>query len=304
VDGKVIPCRGYRCAGNADIEAPFYYLADKDPHSLSQCRGKIVLVDGYLGYWIYQDLLENGAVGFITYDGHINYADRDMDDRELRSYVHNGNRIPGVNINVNDAVALVEQGAIAIGHNDAEQTWTLGRLLNYYSNRLSGYILCSMDTTSESAEVAINLAHYLNAVVVTPENEEVAQAAGLSLVADVTDKDDAWLRATPYFEKMSKTLAVEPDIAQSVAFVDYVVMSGCYYHDYREGDEYMHVQSFKHLDTGAYLLTLPGDDEHHTITFEAIGLVVLTPDQTLWANLSLLMAADPVKVEEALTIKK
>jgi hypothetical protein len=200
--------------------------------------------------------------------------------------------------------ALVEQGAIAIGHNDAEQTWTLGRLLNYYSNRLSGYILCSMDTTSESAEVAINLAHYLNAVVVTPENEEVAQAAGLSLVADVTDKDDAWLRATPYFEKMSKTLAVEPDIAQSVAFVDYVVMSGCYYHDYREGDEYMHVQSFKHLDTGAYLLTLPGDDEHHTITFEAIGLVVLTPDQTLWANLSLLMAADPVKVEEALATKK
>ena len=111
VDGKVIPCRGYRCAGNGDLEAPLYYLADKDPHSLSQCRGKIVLVDGYLGYWIYQDLLENGAVGFITYDGHINYTDRDMDDRELRSYVHKGNRIPGVNINVNDAVALVEQGA-------------------------------------------------------------------------------------------------------------------------------------------------------------------------------------------------
>ena len=111
VDGKVIPCRGYRCAGNGDVEAPLYYLADKDPHSLSQCRGKIVLVDGYLGYWIYQDLLENGAVGFITYDGHINYTDRDMDDRELRSYVHKGNRIPGVNINVNDAVALVEQGA-------------------------------------------------------------------------------------------------------------------------------------------------------------------------------------------------
>ena len=111
VDGKVIPCRGYRCAGNGDLEAPLYYLADKDPHSLSQCRGKIVLVDGYLGYWIYQDLLENGAVGFITYDGNINYTDRDMDDRELRSYVHKGNRIPGVNINVNDAVALVEQGA-------------------------------------------------------------------------------------------------------------------------------------------------------------------------------------------------
>ena len=110
VDGVCIPCKGYRCAGNAEVEAPFYYLADRDPHSMSKCRGKIVLVDGYLGYWIYQDLLENGAVGFITYDGHINYADRDIDDRELRSYVHNGNRIPGVNINVKDAVALVEKG--------------------------------------------------------------------------------------------------------------------------------------------------------------------------------------------------
>ena len=49
VDGKVIPCRGYRCAGNGDIEARFYYLADKDPHSLSLCRGKLVLVDGYRG---------------------------------------------------------------------------------------------------------------------------------------------------------------------------------------------------------------------------------------------------------------
>ena len=109
-DGIQIPCKGYRCAGSSEVEAPFYYLADQDPHSLSKCRGKIVLVDGYLGYWIYQDLLENGAVGFVTYDGHINYADRDIDDRELRSYVHNGNRIPGVNINVKDAVALVEKG--------------------------------------------------------------------------------------------------------------------------------------------------------------------------------------------------
>jgi hypothetical protein len=199
--------------------------------------------------------------------------------------------------------SLVEQGAIAINHNDAEQTWTLGRLLNYYSNRLSGYILCSMDTTSESTEVAINLAHYLNAVVVTPENEEVAQAAGLSLVLDVTDKDDAWLRTTPYFGRMSKMLAVEPDIEQSIAFVDYVVMSGCYYHDYRDGDEYMHVQSFKHLDKGAYLLSLPTDDIHQTLTFDAIGVVVLTPGEALWTNLSVLMSADASGIEQQLTAK-
>lgn len=110
VDGVNIPCKGYMCAGSSTVEAPFYYLRTNDAWSLHQCKGKIVLIDGYLGYWIYQDLLENGAVGFVTYDGHVNYADRDIDARELRSYVSNGKIIPGVNINVKDAVSLIEKG--------------------------------------------------------------------------------------------------------------------------------------------------------------------------------------------------
>ena len=111
VDGREIPCKGYLCAGSGTVEAPLYYLRDTNPYSLAQCKDKIVMFDGYLGYWSYQDLLEKGAVGFITYDGNINYADRDIDQRELRSYVHKGNKIPGVNINAKDAVALIAQGA-------------------------------------------------------------------------------------------------------------------------------------------------------------------------------------------------
>ena len=110
VDGVSIPCKGYMCAGSSTVEAPFYYLRTNDAWPLRQCKGKIVLIDGYLGYWIYQDLLENGAVGFVTYDGHVNYADRDIDARELRSYVSNGKIIPGVNINAKDAVSLIEKG--------------------------------------------------------------------------------------------------------------------------------------------------------------------------------------------------
>ena len=111
VDGVEVTCKGYLCAGNGEVEAPFYYLRDSSPYALSKCRGKIVMIDGYLGYWVYHDLLENGAVGFVTYDGNTNYADRDIDQRELRSYVHNGNRIPGVNINAKDAVELIRRGA-------------------------------------------------------------------------------------------------------------------------------------------------------------------------------------------------
>ena len=111
VDGVQIPCKGYLNAGCADLEAPLYYLRGTDKYSLSQCKGKIVMIDGYLGYWVYQDMLENGAVGFITYDGNANYTDRDIDQRELRSFVHKGNKIPGVNINAKDAIELIRKGA-------------------------------------------------------------------------------------------------------------------------------------------------------------------------------------------------
>ena len=112
VDGKEIPCKGYLCAGNHDVEAPLYYMRGTDSFSKSLCAGRIVMIDGYLGYWMYQDLLENGAVGFITYDGDANYCDRDIDQRELRSWVHKGNKLPGVNINAKDAIELIRSGAV------------------------------------------------------------------------------------------------------------------------------------------------------------------------------------------------
>ena len=109
-DGVEVTCKGYFLAGNAEIEAPFYYMPNTDAYSLSLCKGKIVMIDGYMGYWRYQDILANGAVGFITYDGHVNYADCDIDQRELRPHVAKGNKLPGVKINAKDAVRLVENG--------------------------------------------------------------------------------------------------------------------------------------------------------------------------------------------------
>ncbi len=108
IDGKEITCKGYLNAGSGEIEAPLYYLRGTDAYSLSLCKGKIVLIDGYMGYWMYQDLLENGAVGFITYDGDANYADHDMDQRELRSFVSKGNKLLGVNINAKSAISIIK----------------------------------------------------------------------------------------------------------------------------------------------------------------------------------------------------
>ena len=110
VAGKEIPCKGYLNAGSGEVEAPLYYLRNTDAYSLSLCKDKIVLIDGYLGYWMYQDLLENGAKGFVTYDGNANYTDYDIDQRELRSYVSKGNKIPGVNINAKHAISIIDSG--------------------------------------------------------------------------------------------------------------------------------------------------------------------------------------------------
>jgi len=106
-DGREIPCKGYLLSGSGSVEAPLYYLADRSAYALSQCTGKIVLIDGGLGYWVFRDLMEHGAVGYITYDGNTNYADRNIDQKELRGYVSCGTKCLGVNINAKDAITLV-----------------------------------------------------------------------------------------------------------------------------------------------------------------------------------------------------
>ena len=153
-DGVSIPCKGYMCCGSGEVEAPFYYLRSTDAWSLSQCKGKIVLIDGYLGYWVYQDLLENGAVGIITHDGNVNYSDRDIDQRELRSYVHNGKKLLAVNINTKDAVSLVNKGVsrATISVKQREYTGTSQNVILDMPGQLDEYIVLTAhyDSTSLS----------------------------------------------------------------------------------------------------------------------------------------------------------
>lgn len=153
-DGIDIPCKGYLCAGSGEVEAPFYYLRNRDPYSMNQCKGKIVLVDVYMGYWIYQDLLANGAVGFVTFDGNANYADRNIDQRELRGYIHKGNKMPGVNINAKDAIALINKGVTTakIMLKQEESTGTSHNILLELPGEIDAYITFSAhyDSTSLS----------------------------------------------------------------------------------------------------------------------------------------------------------
>ncbi|MBO2518013.1 MAG: hypothetical protein CW338_12220, partial [Clostridiales bacterium] len=108
VKGKAVPCRGYKLCGSGEIEAPFLYLPNTDKASLSKVNGRIVMIDTGMSHFLYQDLLANGAAGFITYDGNVSFADEDIDAKELRPYVSLGKKIPGVNVNAKYAKKIVE----------------------------------------------------------------------------------------------------------------------------------------------------------------------------------------------------
>ena len=128
-DGREIPCKGYKLCGSGSMEAPLCYLPNTDPASLSLAKGKIVLLDTGITYWVYQDLLDAGAVGFITYDGDVHYPDRDIDQKMLRPYVSKGRKVPCVNINAKDAFRLVQSAPETVSIR-VEQTESAGTSQN------------------------------------------------------------------------------------------------------------------------------------------------------------------------------
>lgn len=176
-DGKEIPCKGFRLAGNADLEAPLYYMPADDPVSLKGCKGKIVLLDTGVPYWKYQDILKAGAVGFITYDGNVNFEDRNMDLKELRPNVSNGVKIPGVNINAASAIELVRSDVKTVRIILEQEEYT-GQSHNVV-----------MDIPGETDEVIVLTAHYDTVPTSVGVYDNMSGSVGILGVADYFAKN-------------------------------------------------------------------------------------------------------------------
>ena len=177
VDGKEIPCKGYFCSGSGEVEAPLYYLPNDDAGSLAGCKGKIVLVDGYMRHWLYQDIREAGAVGFISYDGNANYADEDIDQRELRAAVHQGNKLLGVNINAKQAIKLVRDDA-KMAKIVLEQDEYVGKSRNVV-----------LDLPGEIEETIVLTAHYDTTSLSTGAYDNMSGSIGLLGIAEKFAKE-------------------------------------------------------------------------------------------------------------------
>ena len=113
-DGKRINCKSYFGCGCGTVKAELYYLVDDEPYSLEKCKNKIVLSEMPVNSKLYEKLVDNGAVGFITYNGDVEIPDKDIIRKELRFHIEADKKIPGVNIHAKDAVALVKSRSKSI----------------------------------------------------------------------------------------------------------------------------------------------------------------------------------------------
>ena len=111
-----IPVTGYQCAQNTPeegLEAPFLYVENADDVSLSDARGKIVLVNGYMRVPLFRKLMKAGVAGIVTMEGQLRdkREETDLSTRKLRRTLRAFGNVPMVHTRVLDAIELVRKGA-------------------------------------------------------------------------------------------------------------------------------------------------------------------------------------------------
>lgn len=94
---------------NGPLTAPFYYFDAFTKVSREKARNKIVMVNGYLNYDTYKEIVNSGAIGFITYSNDIydDESNSDLDIRELRAQLSDIKKLPGIHMRSKDAMDLI-----------------------------------------------------------------------------------------------------------------------------------------------------------------------------------------------------
>lgn len=111
-----IPVTGYQCAQNTPeegLEAPFLYVENADDVSLSDARGKIVLVNGFVRLPLFRKLMKAGVAGIVSMEGELRdkREETDLSTRKLRRTLRAFGNVPMVHTRVLDAIDMVRKGA-------------------------------------------------------------------------------------------------------------------------------------------------------------------------------------------------
>lgn len=111
----------YKCSvfmNSADVdelEAELVYVDSYNEVSLKEIKGKVVLVNGYVGAIAYDKFIKYNPAAFISFNGEIDFPESfDLAERELREPLHDAKIIPGINILVSDAMDIVKNHATKV----------------------------------------------------------------------------------------------------------------------------------------------------------------------------------------------
>ena len=170
---QTINCRAYFASKSVnELVAPLYYFTNNDPVALKEVKGKIALVDGYLGYWRYKDLIENGAVGIIVHNGYLYDDNYDIDQREIREKLKELGVLPVVQINTKDAYKMIQNAASEVKIT-IESSDTVAE---------SGNVVC--DIEGESDKTIVFTAHYDSTWLSKGSYDNATGTVGLLKIAE------------------------------------------------------------------------------------------------------------------------
>ena len=111
--------RAYKLSESTSEEglvAPFYYAENLTAVDLANCKGKIVLVNGYLSLEQHRKLLKSGAVAFITMSGTVldTEENSDLSAMTMRDVRRAFGNMPAATIRLTDAFEIVAGGATQV----------------------------------------------------------------------------------------------------------------------------------------------------------------------------------------------
>ena len=111
--------RAYKLSESTPEEglvAPFYYAENLTAVDLANCKGKIVLVNGYLSLEQHKKLLKSGAVAFITMSGTVldTEENSDLSAMTMRDVRRAFGNMPAATIRLTDAFEIVAGGATQV----------------------------------------------------------------------------------------------------------------------------------------------------------------------------------------------
>lgn len=172
VDGKEIPCKAFNGSASKSVKGKFYYPRGNDAASFKKCKDKIVLLGFPLTATVYDKLIENGALAVIAYTGSVGAADTDVDRREICFELNPETHVPIVNINANDAVALVRRDS-----KFAEVTVEQSRYVGESHNVI-------LDIEGETDQTIILSAHYDSTFLSNGAYDNMSSCIALLYIAE------------------------------------------------------------------------------------------------------------------------